>query len=90
MIASMSMMQLPYSMIRLPTYLMSVSFHESKNVYTRSAIYIFLVKHLCKIRNKNITKRVNSDLQKCIDELIRENLVRSVKVPMSLVGHLWI
>jgi hypothetical protein len=37
-----------------------------------------LVKHLCKIRNKNITKGVNSDLQKRIDELIRENLVRAV------------
>ena len=37
-----------------------------------------LVKHLCKIRNKNITKGVNSDLQKRIDELIRENLVCAV------------
>ena len=37
-----------------------------------------LVKHLCKIRNKNITKGVTSDLQKRIDELIRENLVRAV------------
>ena len=36
-----------------------------------------LVKHLCKIRNKNITKGVNSDLQKLIDELIRDN-VRAV------------
>jgi hypothetical protein len=34
-----------------------------------------LVKHLCKIRNKN---GVNNDLQKRIDELIRGNLVRSV------------
>ena len=37
-----------------------------------------LVKHLCEIRNKNIIKRVNSDLQKRIDELLRENLVRAV------------
>jgi hypothetical protein len=37
-----------------------------------------LVKHLCKIGNKNITKGVNSDLQKRIDELIRNNLVRAV------------
>ena len=37
-----------------------------------------LVKHLCKIRNKNIAKGVNNDLQKRIDELIRGNLVRSV------------
>ena len=37
-----------------------------------------LVKHLCKIRNKNIAKRVKNDLQKRIDELIRGNLVRSV------------
>ena len=37
-----------------------------------------LVKHLCKIRNKNITKGVNNDLQKRVDELIRENLVRSI------------
>ena len=29
-----------------------------------------LVKHLCKIRNKNITKGVNSDLQKRIDGLL--------------------
>ena len=36
-----------------------------------------LVKHLCKIRNRNIRKGVNNDLQKRI-ELIRENLVRSV------------
>ncbi len=38
-----------------------------------------LVKHLCKIRNKNIAKGVNNDLQKRIDTLIRGNLVRSVK-----------
>jgi hypothetical protein len=35
------------------------------------------VKHLYKIRYNNITKGVNSDLQKRIDELIRENLVRA-------------
>ena len=46
---------------------------------TRDAPYMSpLVKHLCKIRNKNIAKGVNNDLQKRIDELIRGNLVRSV------------
>ena len=46
---------------------------------TRDPPYISpLVKHLCKIRNKNIAKGVNNDLQKRIDELIRGNLVRSV------------
>ena len=37
-----------------------------------------LVKHLCRIRNRNIRMGVNNDLQKRIDELIRENLVRFV------------
>ena len=32
-----------------------------------------LFKHLCKISNRKIRKRVNNDLQKRIDKLIREN-----------------
>ena len=35
-----------------------------------------LVKRPCETRNQNIAKGVNNDLQKRIDELIRENFVR--------------
>ena len=38
-----------------------------------------LVKHLCKIRNKNIRKGVNEQLQNKINILIRQNMVRAVK-----------
>jgi hypothetical protein len=44
-----------------------------------------MVKHLCKIGNKNITKGVNSDLQKRIDELIRNNLVRAVMMRIGKI-----
>ena len=38
-----------------------------------------LVKHLCKIRNKNIRNGVNKQLQNKINTLIRQNMVREVK-----------
>ena len=38
-----------------------------------------LVKHLCKIRKKNIQKGVNKQLQNKINTLIRQNMVRAVK-----------
>ena len=83
-VASIHVMMPVHAAVGLLNDIITGKFNESfplikVKVPTRDPPYMSpLVKHLCTIRNKNMTKDINNDRQERINSLIRENQVRAV------------